>query len=201
MDDIVKQAMAKWPDVPTVYGWLALDARGQWRLKGDVIGNPTLVAFINRNYEHDAQGRWFFQNGPQRVFVALACAPFVLRVSGEAPPALETHTGASVRTVRGAWFDETGVLLLDTERGVGSVDDRDLERLLPCFTDAAGHVLDEDAIALRLEQLQAGSTAELRFEYRGASVAVGTVATDAVAAQFGFVHDPQPAAGEHTAAC
>ena len=28
MDDIVKQAMAKWPNVPHCYGWLALDARG-----------------------------------------------------------------------------------------------------------------------------------------------------------------------------
>ena len=33
MDDIVKQAMAKWPNVPACYGWLALDARGQWWLR------------------------------------------------------------------------------------------------------------------------------------------------------------------------
>ena len=30
MDDIVKQAMAKWPNVPHCYGWLGLDARGNW---------------------------------------------------------------------------------------------------------------------------------------------------------------------------
>lgn len=196
MDDLVKQAMAKWPDVPDVYGWLALDARGQWRLKGDVITNPALIAFIDRNYEHDERGRWFFQNGPQRVFVALACAPLVLRTTGEAPPALATHTGAPVRSVRGAWVDDTGVLLLDTEHGAGNVDDRDLACLLPCFTDAAGRALDEDAFALRLEQLQAGAAADLRFVHRGASVAVGTVAAEAVAAQFGFARDPQPAAGE-----
>lgn len=28
MDDIVKQAMVKWPNVPDCYGWLGLDARG-----------------------------------------------------------------------------------------------------------------------------------------------------------------------------
>jgi hypothetical protein len=33
MDDIVKAAMAKWPDVPDCYGWLALDARGNWRMR------------------------------------------------------------------------------------------------------------------------------------------------------------------------
>ena len=27
MDDIVRQAMAKWPNVPDCFGWLALDAR------------------------------------------------------------------------------------------------------------------------------------------------------------------------------
>ena len=30
MDDIVKQALAKWPNVPHCYGWLGLDARGNW---------------------------------------------------------------------------------------------------------------------------------------------------------------------------
>ena len=33
MDDIVRQAMAKWPHVPACYGWLGLDARGQWWLR------------------------------------------------------------------------------------------------------------------------------------------------------------------------
>ena len=35
MDDIVKQAMAKWPNVPHAYGWLGLDARGNWYLRDD----------------------------------------------------------------------------------------------------------------------------------------------------------------------
>ena len=35
MDDIVKQAMAKWPNVPNCYGWLGLDARGNWYLRDD----------------------------------------------------------------------------------------------------------------------------------------------------------------------
>ena len=32
MDDIVLQAMVKWPKVPACYGWLGLDARGRWYL-------------------------------------------------------------------------------------------------------------------------------------------------------------------------
>ena len=35
MDDIVKQALAKWPNVPDCYGWLGLDARGLWYMRDD----------------------------------------------------------------------------------------------------------------------------------------------------------------------
>ena len=35
MDDIVKAAIAKWPNVPHCYGWLGLDARGNWYMRDD----------------------------------------------------------------------------------------------------------------------------------------------------------------------
>ena len=35
MDDIVRQAIAKWPNVPDCYGWLGLDARGNWYMRDD----------------------------------------------------------------------------------------------------------------------------------------------------------------------
>ena len=35
MDDIVKAALAKWPHVPHCYGWLGLDARGQWHMRDE----------------------------------------------------------------------------------------------------------------------------------------------------------------------
>ncbi|MBP6280161.1 MAG: DUF2946 family protein, partial [Rhodocyclaceae bacterium] len=37
MDDAVVRALAKWPDVPDVFGWLRLDKRGQWRLKDEIV--------------------------------------------------------------------------------------------------------------------------------------------------------------------
>lgn len=94
MDEIVRQAMAKWPNVPHCYGWLALDRRGQWRMRdeqtqaegtaGDPIRHTALIAFIARNYACDDAGRWYFQNGPQRVYVSLAYAPFVVRLTWDA---------------------------------------------------------------------------------------------------------------------
>ena len=77
MDETVLAAMAKWPGVPHVHGWLALTARGQWRLGGEPIAHAALRGFIDRIYACDRRGRWFFQNGPQRVYVTLELAPFL----------------------------------------------------------------------------------------------------------------------------
>jgi hypothetical protein len=35
MDEIVEAALRKWPNVPHCYGWLALDARGDWYMRDD----------------------------------------------------------------------------------------------------------------------------------------------------------------------
>ena len=130
MDDIVLRSMAKWPDVPEVYGWLALDRRGNWLLKEQRIGNAALRDFISRNYTSDAQGRWFFQNGPQRVFVKLAYTPLVVRHEGNA---LLDQCGRDFSPVEALLDDEGSVLLLG-EPGIALLDDRDLER----YAEGAG---------------------------------------------------------------
>ena len=63
MDEIVARSLAKWPNVPAVYGCQELDRRGNWLIKGERIGNAALREFIGRNYEADERGRWYFQNG------------------------------------------------------------------------------------------------------------------------------------------
>lgn len=200
MDEIVKQAIAKWPNVPAVYGWLSLDRRGVWRIKGDAVTNPVIAGFIGRNYDHDATGCWFFQNGPQRVFVALDYTPFVYRIiwsaDAHAPLRIETHTGSAVHSIESVWIDETGVLLLVTERGAGMLDDRNLELLLPCLTDKAGNTLDEETIAARMEIVQAAGAADLCVQHAGNRVPLHAIASAAVAAQFGFVPRPVQPAGE-----
>jgi hypothetical protein len=199
VDEIVKQAIAKWPNVPAVYGWLSLDRRGIWRIKGDAVTNTILTGFIGRNYAHDEEGCWFFQNGPQRVFVALDYTPYVYRIAWDADAQaalrIETHTGAAVHSIKSAWLDDNGILLLVTEHGAGMVDDRNLERLLACFSDAAGKTLDEDTVAARIENLQAGGSADISLQYAGNRVALNAIAAAAVAAKFGFVQTPQAPAG------
>ena len=140
MDEIVKAALKKWPTVPHCYGWLALDARGQWfmrderiqragpfpRVKGSVIRHDKLLEFIHRNYECDAEGCWFFQNGPQRVYVELEAAPLVWRVSSiDGALRVQAHTGEDA-AVRAAWLDQHGRLFLEAERGLGIVHSQDV---------------------------------------------------------------------------
>lgn len=115
MDDIVKQALAKWPNVPDCYGWLGLDARGRWFMRDDAaqaagdfpqsrgswLRHEKLIDFIGRNYESDDEGRWFFQNGPQRVYVELECTPWVWQVLPDYR--LQSHTGLQTSAGNAFW--------------------------------------------------------------------------------------------------
>lgn len=138
MDEIVKAALKKWPNVPACRGWLALDARGNWymrddrvqaagvfpKVKGSRIEHDKLRDFIRRNYTHDDDGAWFFQNGPQRVYVELEAAPFVWRVAAR-DFELTSHSGLPGHA-RSAWLDESGRLFLDTDIGFGLVHTQDM---------------------------------------------------------------------------
>jgi pimeloyl-ACP methyl ester carboxylesterase len=142
MDAIVEAALRKWPNVPHCFGWLGLDARGDWflrdeqtqaagnfaRAKGSRIEHRGLREFIHRNYAADAMGCWFFQNGPQRVYVELEFAPWIWRLAdSSAAPAIEAHTGRAAR-FESAWLDEAGRLFLATDLGLGLVHSIDMER-------------------------------------------------------------------------
>ncbi len=139
MDDIVKAAMAKWPHVPNCYGWLALDARGDWymrddrtqaagpfpQVKGSRIEHDKLLAFINRNYGCDGSGAWFFQNGPQRVYVQLQAAPYTWRVQAAPGWPLTSHTGVAAQ-MQSCWLCEEGRLFINTNQGYGIVHSMDM---------------------------------------------------------------------------
>ncbi len=135
MDQSVLRSIDKWPDIPAVYGWLALDRRGNWLLKDPGgegfgrIGNAALRDFIGRNYAADARGCWYFQNGPQRVYVRLAYTPLVVRHDGSA---LVDQCARPVQTAA-MFLDDEGSLLILGEHGIGLLDDRDLAR----FADVA----------------------------------------------------------------
>ena len=137
MDDIVKQALAKWPNVPDCYGWLGLDARGRWFMRDDAaqaagdfpqsrgswLRHEKLIDFIGRNYESDDEGRWFFQNGPQRVYVELECTPWVWQVLPDYR--LQSHTGLQ-SSAGECLLDEEGRLYIASPQGLGLVHSQDM---------------------------------------------------------------------------
>ena len=118
MDEQVLRSLIKWPNAPHCFGWLALDRRGQWRMRdefaqanhlaGSVIQHAALNEFISRNYAHDSLGRYFFQNGPQRVFITLDATPWIARIiPSETGHQLLTQCGTEIRP-DGALSDEKG---------------------------------------------------------------------------------------------
>jgi DUF2946 family protein len=202
VDDQVLRGMAKWPDVPAVYGWLGLDRRGNWLLKGEAITNAVVTAYIGRNYERDDRGCWFFQNGPQRVFVELEYTPYVYRAinGGREPLAIESHTGEPASTLSGAWIDEHGALLLETERGVGVLHDRDLETALPALIDANGTALPEDVLEETLALAQLGHDAPVWLKLGESNVKVQAIRSAEVPGRFGFTSHPAESSGSDTIA-
>lgn len=168
MDEDVLAAMKRWPDVPSVCGWLSLDPRGNWRLHpqgdaaagglGEPITNERILEFFARNYAHEEDGRWYVQNGPQRVYVRIDVAPLVLR-TGDDARTLETHTGQPVGRIDSWWLDDTGRLLASTDLGPGVVIDRDLSKVLDGLVNekgepAAAQMADgETPVKLRYEPL------------------------------------------------
>ena len=152
-------AIAKWPDVPACYDWLSLDRRGDWRLQGERVTHRGLIEFINRQYGCDETGRWFVQNGPQRVFVSLAYTPWVFRREGEA---FVSHTGQPAGAVLAAFLDADGNILLETELGIGLLDDRDLAGFFIECRDASGQPATDDALSGLMES----GAGELRWQDR-----------------------------------
>jgi len=143
MDDIVRQAMVKWPDVPDCYGWLGLDKRGQWWMrddrvqalgafqsgqpgaKGSLLQHEKLINFIQRNYEADATGCWYFQNGPQKVYVELEATPHIWRIENDFSMMDLSGVLAEVNKML---VDENGLVYLDTTRGFGLVHTLDVAK-------------------------------------------------------------------------
>jgi len=140
----MSDALPPWPQVPACYGWLSLDARGNWRLKDEAVDHPGLIAFLNTHYACDDEGCWLVNNGPQRVFVKLERAPLIVRLHpGQRPLA---HTGRQVEPRGDVLIDALGRPHFDTDSGPASIDDRDLASFLDELTLRDGRAPTDDEI-------------------------------------------------------
>jgi len=186
-------AMAKWPNVPHCYGWLGLDARGAWRmrdqraqdlgLQGSKITNAILRGFINRNYLCDDTGRYFFQNGPQRVYVELEATPYIAHSDPASGWVL--HTGQVMAQCDAVGMTPAGNLILQGAGMVAQIDDRDLAIAMRHLTGAAGPASDQQI----LDWLDHAS-GPLFFSIANRSLPVHPVTLEQLAQSCPFVASP-----------
>ena len=188
MEDWVQRALDKWPNVPAVYGWLSLDRRGRWLIRGEIISRPQIIDTINANYAADERGCWYFQNGPQRGYMALEYAPLILRT--DADERLITHTGLPVQHASAAYLDEQGAVLLATEHGPGVLDDAALPWALERLKQNS-RAMDEAELASALD-LASGTPTGLSLHLDSGAVAVTRLDTMDAPAHLGFVRQPVP---------
>lgn len=192
MDDIVKQALAKWPNVPACTGWLMLDRRGQWRMRdeaaqasgspGTPIRHEALLGFINRNYERDERGQWFFQNGPQRVYVELGYTPWVVRLSVEADGAL------ALKDQAGNGFEPSAVFA-DNEGGILFADASDASN--PSAPPRIAVLHDHDLEVFADHATLADDSLSGEFHWNGGvTLPLQPIRREEVASRFGFVASP-----------
>lgn len=199
MDDIVKQAIAKWPDVPHCYGWLALDARGAWRMRdesaqqqdlpGERIVHPALLGFIRRNYAADECGRWFFQNGPQRVYVNLELTPYIVR--SDPLHGFITQTDQPMDSIDAVWLTECARLILRSNNKIAALDDRDLAQAIEQLR-IDNLVVSDTALLAWIDHQSGTPSQQLHLLHNGLQLPVQRIAQAALAQHFGFVCMPQP---------
>lgn len=196
MDQIVLQAMQKWPNVPHCHGWLGLDARGAWRMRdetaqrqnlpGDKIMHIALVGFINRNYKADEQGCWYFQNGPQRVYVDLALTPYIAHTDPLQGYVLQT--GEAMGAIEAVMLTEEGRLLLIAADQVAAVDDRDLAECLAHLRMDGKAVSDEALLDWLATPSEDGI---LTWQHTKTPLIVTRISTENIATRFHFVQHPR----------
>lgn len=151
------QALTKWPDVPDCTGWLALDARGRWRIgeggagPREPVTHAATIAYMNRNYLR--HGRcWILQNGPQRVFVDLEYTPYVWRLVPREGGGWDfvSHTGQPA-IPQSIWLDDEGRFLAEatiaTEAAtIGVIHDHDTTVVTELLRDERGDPIDDDTL-------------------------------------------------------
>lgn len=192
MEDWVQRAVTRWPDVPALYGWLALDRRGRWRIKGETISRPQIIDTLNLNYAADERGCWYFQNGPQRGYVTLARAPLLLRAEDDG--SLWTHTGTQVKTISAAYIDEGGGLWFSTALGPAALHEQDLDWALERLY-VGGKPMQESALMTVLS-LASGAKTNLVLHLGAQRLPVQRLDVAEAPAKLGFVSEPKPFPGE-----
>ena len=129
------------------------------QLAGSVIQHVALNEFISRNYACDSLGRYFFQNGPQRVFITLDATPFIVRIiPSPSGPQLLTQCGTEIKP-HGALSDEKGNIYI-----TGNILQSFSDQIEAEFFLNITLVLLQDSQGWRIAHLHASHSTEETFD-------------------------------------
>jgi hypothetical protein len=203
MDEQVLRSLIKWPNIPACFGWLALDRRGQWRmvnefaqqnqLPGQVIQHTILNEFISRNYASDTSGRFFFQNGPQRVFISLTATPWVARIiPSEQGLRLITQCQTEIKP-SGALSDENGnIYITGTIKHSISKDSKVQQfEIKECLSVAILHDHDLDQFSELAKLHQEACSFGGSWNWHGNSLPLDPIHSEELSKRFDFVRQPK----------
>ena len=206
MDDQVLRSLMKWPNVPDCYGWLALDRRGQWRMRdeftqqnhlpGQVIQHAALNDFIERNYACDESGRFFFQNGPQRVFITLDATPWIVRIiPSETAPHL-TNQCHQIMEPTAALSDEKGNIYIvgivnQTIYGSNKNDSNQFVKK-DGQTVALLHDHDLDHFSEQAKLREEACSFGGSWNWQGKQLPLDPIHSEELASRFNYIAQPQP---------
>jgi Protein of unknown function (DUF2946) len=192
MDEQVLRSLIKWPNVPACYGWLALDRRGKWRMRdefaqqnklpGQAISHQAFNEYISRNYAADEFGRYFFQNGPQRVFVTLDATPWVVRIySADDKFRFITQCNKIIEP-NSALSDQNGNIYI-----VGKLDDIATQNHLHVAL-LHDHDLDQFSELAKLHQVACSFAGSWRWQDK--QLPLEPIHSDELSGRFGFIANP-----------
>ena len=202
MDPQVLRSIVKWPDVPHCFGWLALDRRGQWRMRdeyaqqnqlsGNVIRHEALNECIARNYACDALGRYFFQNGPQRVFITLDTTPWIVRLIPDSSSLKLLTQCQSTFTPTGALSDESGNIYISglVEQNFYEENQSHLFSKKECLSVALLHDHDLDLFSELAQVEESACSFKGSWKWHDKELPLDPIHSQELAQQFHFVPKP-----------
>lgn len=163
-------------------------------LPGQIIEHTALKEFISRNYACDNSGRYFFQNGPQRVFITLTSTPWIARIipSKDAPKMI-TQCQTEINPIS-ALSDEHGNIYISCLVKQSICKDLRTQQyeVKDCPSIALLHDHDLDGFSelakLREEACSFGGS----WLWQGKQLALDPIHSEELSKRFGFIQDPKP---------
>ncbi len=195
---LIMKPNIKWPNVPDVYNWLSLDNRGNWLIKREKIHHQGLIDFINASYTKDDTGRWFFQNGPQRVFASLKYTPHVLSIElVDTNIHFKTQTNEVIEKLDHLWIDNQGRLLGSWKRHIGLISDRDLPMLVShlAYKNKSHSPINENDLEKFIKSTSSQSPTPYVLLVNQKQYDINFIHEDAVHQAFHFNPHPEPPNG------